>query len=91
MLCFHSVEIEAAIQQNINMIDLKLYTDCINFAAIKHRDQRRLDVEETPYINHPIGTNQLFLSLLLFYWIFFSFENVSFNARNVFQFRQKIK
>lgn len=28
---------------------------CINFAAIKHRDQRRLDAEKTPYINHPIG------------------------------------
>ncbi|KAK5645683.1 hypothetical protein RI129_004147 [Pyrocoelia pectoralis] len=28
---------------------------CINFAAIKHKDQRRLDPENTPYINHPIG------------------------------------
>uniref|UniRef100_A0A1Y1M6C2 Guanosine-3',5'-bis(diphosphate) 3'-pyrophosphohydrolase MESH1 n=1 Tax=Photinus pyralis TaxID=7054 RepID=A0A1Y1M6C2_PHOPY len=28
---------------------------CINFAAVKHRDQRRLDPEDTPYINHPIG------------------------------------
>lgn len=35
--------------------DIKLYTKCINFAAIKHRDQRRLDFEKTPYINHPIG------------------------------------
>jgi guanosine-3',5'-bis(diphosphate) 3'-pyrophosphohydrolase len=34
---------------------IKMYTKCINFAAIKHRDQRRLDKEETPYINHPIG------------------------------------
>ena len=36
-------------------MDIKLYTKCINFAAIKHRDQRRLDLEKTPYINHPIG------------------------------------
>ena len=28
---------------------------CINFAAIKHKFQRRKDREETPYINHPIG------------------------------------
>lgn len=28
---------------------------CADFAAIKHRDQRRKDKEETPYINHPIG------------------------------------
>uniref|UniRef100_A0A182NN16 Guanosine-3',5'-bis(diphosphate) 3'-pyrophosphohydrolase MESH1 n=1 Tax=Anopheles dirus TaxID=7168 RepID=A0A182NN16_9DIPT len=34
---------------------LKIYTKCVNFAAIKHRKQRRLDKEETPYINHPIG------------------------------------
>lgn len=28
---------------------------CVNFAAIKHRDQRRLDAQQTPYINHPVG------------------------------------
>ncbi|XP_065210529.1 guanosine-3',5'-bis(diphosphate) 3'-pyrophosphohydrolase MESH1 [Planococcus citri] len=28
---------------------------CVNFAAIKHRQQRRNDAEQTPYINHPIG------------------------------------
>lgn len=26
-----------------------------NFAAIKHKDQRRKDPDQTPYINHPIG------------------------------------
>ncbi len=26
-----------------------------NFAAIKHRKQKRKDPEGTPYINHPIG------------------------------------
>lgn len=31
------------------------YTKSINFAAIKHRDQRRMDEHKTPYINHPIG------------------------------------
>lgn len=34
---------------------IKLYTKCINFAAVKHRDQRRKDPHKTPYINHPIG------------------------------------
>ncbi|XP_035901972.1 guanosine-3',5'-bis(diphosphate) 3'-pyrophosphohydrolase MESH1 [Anopheles stephensi] len=34
---------------------IKVYTKCMNFAAEKHRMQRRLDPEETPYINHPIG------------------------------------
>ncbi|KAK7095949.1 hypothetical protein V1264_005302 [Littorina saxatilis] len=28
---------------------------CADFAAIKHKDQRRKDPEKTPYINHPIG------------------------------------
>ncbi|XP_014245433.1 guanosine-3',5'-bis(diphosphate) 3'-pyrophosphohydrolase MESH1 isoform X2 [Cimex lectularius] len=28
---------------------------CVNFSAVKHKNQRRLDKEKTPYINHPIG------------------------------------
>jgi len=28
---------------------------CADFAARKHRDQRRKDQDQTPYINHPIG------------------------------------
>nr|CAD7428638.1 unnamed protein product [Timema monikensis] len=28
---------------------------CTNFAAIKHKIQRRKDPEKTPYINHPVG------------------------------------
>lgn len=28
---------------------------CVNFAAVKHRNQRRKDYAQTPYINHPIG------------------------------------
>lgn len=27
----------------------------MNFAAVKHKDQRRKDQDGTPYINHPIG------------------------------------
>ncbi|KAL1140172.1 hypothetical protein AAG570_000104 [Ranatra chinensis] len=34
---------------------------CINFAAIKHKDQRRKDPESTPYINHPIGVAHILL------------------------------
>ena len=30
--------------------------ETVNFAAEKHRNQRRKDAEQTPYINHPIGT-----------------------------------
>ena len=29
--------------------------EALQFAAIKHKDQRRKDPEKTPYINHPIG------------------------------------
>jgi guanosine-3',5'-bis(diphosphate) 3'-pyrophosphohydrolase len=39
----------------MNGDDIKRYTKCVNFSAIKHRDQRRKDNEKTPYINHPIG------------------------------------
>ena len=31
----------------------------LHFAAIKHRDQRRKDVEASPYINHPIEVAEL--------------------------------
>jgi hypothetical protein len=31
---------------------------CTNFAAIKHKNQRRKDPESTPYINHPREKNQ---------------------------------
>ncbi len=36
-----------------------LLLEAINFAAIKHRDQRRKDSDKTPYINHPIGVAYL--------------------------------
>ena len=26
-----------------------------NFAAVRHKDQKRKDAAGTPYINHPIG------------------------------------
>jgi (p)ppGpp synthase/HD superfamily hydrolase len=35
--------------------DLKLLVRAIEFAARKHRMQRRKDVEASPYINHPIA------------------------------------
>jgi guanosine-3',5'-bis(diphosphate) 3'-pyrophosphohydrolase len=35
--------------------DLKLIAQALSFAAKKHRDQRRKDVEASPYINHPIA------------------------------------
>ena len=34
-----------------------------NFAAIKHKDQRRSDPEKTPYINHPLGVAQILTSV----------------------------
>jgi guanosine-3',5'-bis(diphosphate) 3'-pyrophosphohydrolase len=34
--------------------DLKRLLKALAFAAHKHRDQRRKDVEASPYINHPI-------------------------------------
>jgi len=35
--------------------DLKLLLKALAFAAHKHKDQRRKDVEASPYINHPIA------------------------------------
>lgn len=39
----------------VNVTDLKLLLKALAFAAHKHRDQRRKDIEASPYINHPIS------------------------------------
>jgi guanosine-3',5'-bis(diphosphate) 3'-pyrophosphohydrolase len=38
----------------IDESDLKLLLKALGFAAHKHKDQRRRDIEASPYINHPI-------------------------------------
>jgi guanosine-3',5'-bis(diphosphate) 3'-pyrophosphohydrolase len=35
--------------------DMSLILEALAFAAHKHRDQRRKDVNASPYINHPIA------------------------------------
>lgn len=35
--------------------ELKLLLKALNFAAYKHKDQRRKDAQSSPYINHPIA------------------------------------
>ncbi|NNG14709.1 MAG: HD domain-containing protein, partial [Gammaproteobacteria bacterium] len=35
--------------------ELKLLLKTLSFAAHKHKDQRRKDVDASPYINHPIS------------------------------------
>jgi guanosine-3',5'-bis(diphosphate) 3'-pyrophosphohydrolase len=40
---------------SISEDDLKQLLKALAFAAHKHRDQRRKDVESSPYINHPIA------------------------------------
>lgn len=37
------------------MSQLALLVKTTDFAAKKHREQRRKDKEASPYINHPIG------------------------------------
>lgn len=39
--------------------DLTLLITTLNFAAAKHRDQRRKDREASPYINHPIQVAEI--------------------------------
>lgn len=47
-------------------MDLAILVKTADFAAKKHRDQRRKDPTETPYINHPIGNNSQIYSQLDF-------------------------
>ena len=39
----------------MNFDPIKDLMDVVNFAAEKHKDQRRKNAQATPYINHPIG------------------------------------
>lgn len=41
------------------MENVSLFLKALHFAADKHRDQRRKDVEASPYINHPIYVAQI--------------------------------
>ena len=34
---------------------MQLFIDAVDFAAYKHRNQRRKDIDASPYINHPIA------------------------------------
>lgn len=40
---------------SIQEADLKILLKALAFAAHKHKDQRRRDVDASPYINHPIS------------------------------------
>lgn len=40
---------------------LALVIKGVNFAAIKHKDQRRKDANRTPYINHPLGVANILI------------------------------
>jgi guanosine-3',5'-bis(diphosphate) 3'-pyrophosphohydrolase len=41
------------------MDDIQLFIRAVDFAAAKHRNQRRKDEEASPYINHPIALTQV--------------------------------
>lgn len=48
--------VKSLIKNNdMNEADLKLLLKALAFAATKHKDQRRKDVDASPYINHPIS------------------------------------
>lgn len=38
-----------------NVSEISIILKALSFAAYKHRDQRRKDVNASPYINHPIA------------------------------------
>jgi len=42
--------------------ELPLIIKALDFAAKKHRDQRRMDAAATPYINHPIELAELLVN-----------------------------
>ena len=49
------MHVDKLLHNQDKMADIQLLLKAADFAAKKHRDQRRSDKETTPYINHPIG------------------------------------
>ena len=43
--------------------DAAIIIEAANFAAIKHKNQKRKDPEGTPYINHPLGVAHILTSV----------------------------
>ena len=48
--------------------DVTMIVNAANFAAIKHKDQKRKDPEGTPYINHPLGVAHILSSVSFEYY-----------------------
>lgn len=44
---------------NMTKSDAARLLEAASFAALKHRDQRRKDVDATPYINHPLDVARI--------------------------------
>ncbi len=56
--------------------------ECVDFAAIKHRNQRRKDSDSTPYINHPVGKVTFLIDILVhFKWTVLSVDCITGVAR----------
>ena len=50
-------------ETNHSQSDVGLLLRAVEFAANKHRDQRRKDVDASPYINHPIKVSSLIANI----------------------------
>lgn len=57
-----AAENQSVCSQNSDCLADIIFT--VDFAAQKHKNQRRKDPEKTPYINHPIGKRALIVVFL---------------------------
>lgn len=56
------LELNLKLNQTRNMHKLNLIAAALEFAAFKHRDQRRKDQVASPYINHPISIMNILIN-----------------------------
>ncbi|KAL6264620.1 hypothetical protein P5V15_004722 [Pogonomyrmex californicus] len=63
--CIKSLESDESCEKCVKELSkeelLSQVIKCANFAAEKHRNQRRKDVDGTPYINHPLGVANILI------------------------------
>jgi (p)ppGpp synthase/HD superfamily hydrolase len=54
------MSVQPKLMSNVDSISL---LNAIDFAAEKHKNQRRKGAEKLPYINHPVGVAKLISSI----------------------------
>ena len=69
----------SSLQDEVLSKVVKEIVRCTNFAALKHKDQRRKDKQQTPYVNHVIGEAKRHCKVVIEKYIFLLHDSQSYD------------